>query len=130
MRRVGQDVAFEVPHLRGDVVTACLGVCTEESDLEPAVVRLKTRDQPWQRFFLDVCFAVGEADVEDENDDSFRVVDYAAMFDIHGATVLRAHAVPHGESSRVVVELTSGTLVLAPRSPGLDAGASVSFSPP
>lgn len=126
--RVGQDVTFEVAYLRGEILTACIGICTDGGDLEPAVVRLKTRGRPWQRFFLDVSFAVWEDDVPDE-DDSFRAVDYAAMFDIDGATILGAHAVEHCGSSRIVLKLSTGILTLAPRATGLDTGAHLAFVP-
>lgn len=120
MKRFFQDERFQVLHLNGATIDACLGVCADADDLTPALVLLKPHGLAWQRFHLDqlgfgVWEEVPEQVVQDDlGDDSYAVADYAARFGLREARILDTRCAPN-DAGRLQLwhELSVGVLVLS-----------------
>ena len=136
--RLFQDIHFEVTHLQGCVVDELIGITAFGDDLQPALILLKPAGRPWQKFFLDACIGFWEQwsdsdDVARRADDAYDYVDYAERFGARGATIqeIRCEPVAPDMSSRIVVRLSSGTLVLTPEDPNaIDSRSRLSFTGP
>jgi hypothetical protein len=120
MQRLFQDSAFVVTEMRGLHVEQLLGVTIAE-DNALAMVLLKPRNVPWQRFFIDVCCAVWERDedldlAEFTEEEELVLVDYAAQFGLLGASIVEARCDPvDSVSSRILLRLSAGEFELGPR---------------
>jgi hypothetical protein len=87
--RLFQDENFVVEGFEGQKLEQLIGVeDADQAECGPILVYIKTKNSTWQRFFLDVCFAVWENwdEVEDE-DESYRHVDYAAKFGVQNLII-------------------------------------------
>lgn len=93
MERHHQDCHFVVTRFNGLPVEALWGVIDADKphpDDEPIVVYLKVPGHTWQRFFVDAGAGVWESHpdiMEDPEDDSVRMVDYAQAFHLQGKTL-------------------------------------------
>jgi hypothetical protein len=136
--RLFQDYRFEVDHVRHGVIDQLVAlVLDDDTDLQPTLLSLQVRGQPWQRCFLDVGAGFWEqwsdVDPADEADDEgVRIVDYAERFELRGAEILRAYCEPEGPdlASTIHLLLTKGTLALRAQDPrGIEPCSYVTFEP-
>jgi hypothetical protein len=91
--RIFQDENFVVQGFDGQKLEQLIGVeDADQAERGPILVYIKTENSTWQRFFLDVCFAVWENwdEVEDE-DEAYRHVDYAAKFGVQNLLIQRIY---------------------------------------
>jgi hypothetical protein len=91
--RIFQDENFVVQGFDGQKLAQLIGVeDADQPERGPILVYIKTENSTWQRFFLDVCFAVWENwdEVEDE-DEAYRHVDYAAKFGVQNLLIQRIY---------------------------------------
>jgi hypothetical protein len=136
--RLFQDHRFEVDHVRHGVIEELLAlILDDDGDLEPTLLYLKIRGQPWQKCFLDAGAGFWEQwsdlePTEEADDDGVRLVDYAERFGLRGAAILRAHCEPEGPdlASCIRLVLATGTLALRSRDPaGIEPCSYATFQP-